>query len=81
MGVLAATAATAANGMTMTPVPATALGPALALLAAAVFLVGLLGLGAIVLFRWRKPSVPQQSDPTEITDAWAEAGRRIKNSQ
>ncbi len=78
MGVLVATAA---SGVTMTPVPATALGPALALLAAAVFLVGLLGLGAIVLFHWRKPSVPQRSDPTEITDAWAEAGRRIKNSQ
>ena len=65
----------------MSPIPATGLGPALALLVAAVFLLGLLGLGAIVLFRWRKPSVPQRSDPTEITDAWAEAGRRIKERQ
>jgi len=75
MGVLAAAAA---NGATMSTTPAAGLGPALVLLAAALFLLGLLGLGAIVLFRWRRPRVPQRSDPPEITDAWAEAGRRLK---
>ena len=75
MGVLAATAA---NAGTLSPTPATGLGPALVLLAAALFLFGLLGLGAIVMFRWRRPCVPQRSEPEEMTDAWAEAGRRLK---
>ena len=80
MGVLAAAAA---NGGTTSPISATglgpALGPALALLAAALLLLGLIVLGVIVLLRWRKPSAPQRSDPSEITDAWAEAGRRLKD--
>ncbi len=76
MGVLAAAAA---NGGTTSPIPASGLGPALALLAAALLLLGLLGLGAIVLFRWRhQPSVPQSPDSSELVDAWVEAGRRLK---
>ena len=77
MGVLAALAA---NGGTTSPIPATELGPALALLAAALLLLGLIGLGAIVLVRWRhQPSVPQSSDPPDLPDAWVEAGRRMKD--
>ncbi len=76
MGVLAAAAA---NGGTTLPTPATGLGPALALLAAALFLLGLLGLGAIVLFRWRhRPARPQREEDCEIPDAWVEAGRRLQ---
>ena len=76
MGVLTAVAA---NGGTTSSIPPTGLGPALALLAAALLLLGLIGLGAIVLFRWRhQPSAPQSSDPPDLLDAWAEAGRRLK---
>ncbi len=76
MGVLAAAAA---NGGTTSPIPATGLGPALALLAAALLLLGLLGLGAIVVFRWRyQPTAPPSADSSELPDAWVEAGRRLK---
>ncbi len=76
MGVLAAAAA---NGGTAPPIPATGLVPALALLAAALLLLGLLGLGGIVLFRWRhQPSVPQSPQSPDLPDAWVEAGRRLK---
>jgi len=76
MGVLAAAAV---NGGTTLPASATGLGPALALLAAALFLLGLLGLGAIVLFRWRhRPSRSPRVEDCEIPDAWVEAGRRLQ---
>jgi hypothetical protein len=76
MGVLAAAAA---NAGTLSPTPGPGLGLALVLLAAALFLLGLLGLGAIVLFRWRhQPSVPQSPDSSALPDAWVEAGKRLK---
>jgi len=76
---MGALAAVAANDGTTSPIPATGLGPALALLAAALLLLGLLGLGAVVLLRRRRqPVVPPSPDRPETPDAWVEAGRRLK---
>lgn len=72
-------AAAASNGGPATGIPANDLVPALALLAAAILVVGVLAIGAVVLVRWRKRP-PREAGPDlpDLPDAWVEAGRRMK---
>ena len=73
MGLLAAGSADGAS-----TIPDIGLVPVLALLAASVLLLGVVGLGAIALFRRRgKPRRPSIDHP-ELPDPWVEAGRRLK---
>lgn len=65
-------------GLTAAAAPAGSLVPVLATLAAFIVVLGLLALGAIILVRYRRPAEPPPGDQPELTDAWAEAGRRMK---